>query len=778
MTKHCQTTNPPEEITLVPQELLQEEVEVRFDTYGVPHIRARTFPDLYFAQGYACARDRLWQLEFFRRIASGRLAEVLGAEYLEMDILFQRIGLTKVAQAMWAEMEPERQTWYLAYAAGVNHWIEAHADELPPEFRRLGIAPEPWQPWHSLLIGRALAWTLSSGAFQEKAIFSQLVLEVGPAKAADVCGGRPADPVTIVQWQAAARQEGDSFLRKASRALAGLSGALRPLRTAPARLGSNNWVVDGHKSATGRPILANDPHLTFPNPSIMHEVHLTCGDLNVIGGTAAGILDVIIGHNEHIAWGLTTCPYDVADLYLETIDPQDSSRYLFRGESLPFEKEELVIRCRTQDGIREERHTLRRTLHGPVLLDNIAGRCVSLKWTGFRPSHEAKTFQLAARARNLRQFKEALTYFRVGAQNFVYADVEGNIFWMAPCDLPIRNVLSLFPLDGASGQFEWQGFIPWDELPQSENPPEHFIATANNRPVDSSYPYYIGDRFDRGLRARRIRDRLTAQDKLTFEDMQSIQFDVYVLNGERWTPRILEAAQRRPDLCDEKLSQAVRLLRQWDYQAADDRVGCSIFHAWLKWMVMNLIGKQVSAEMRDRLCFMGRVPLDVLQRLFDGQTAHDWLGELGLSLDELILHSLAEALAELEELLGPDMTSWQWGRFHTLRVVHGLPDLSLGPFPADGSIDTVHNAVYPLLASGAPTEAGPALCTCVDVAPGMRRAENVIPGGQSGHPDSAHHQDQLDIWLQNRCRPMLFHPEDVAANTELVLRLRPSPKPA
>ena len=774
MTNPQNAEAPPIEEVAVPRELLEQETEVRIDVYGVPHIRARSFPDLYFAQGYVCARDRLWQLEFFRRLPSGRLAEVLGAEYLKMDILFRRLGLPKVAQAIWAETEPERRAWYLAYAAGVNHWVETHADDLPPEFGRLGIQPEPWEPWHSLLLGRALAWFLSSGSFEEKAIFSQLMLELGPAKAADVSGSAPADPVTIVHWQTAARQEGDSLLRKASRALASLTGALRPLHLAASRLGSNNWVVDGHKSATGRPILANDPHLTFPNPSMMHEVHLTCGDLNVIGGTTAGILDVIIGHNEHIAWGLTTCPYDVADLYLETIDPQDSSRYLFRGQSLPFEEEEMVVRCHTDSGVREERRTLRHTVHGPVLLDSIGGRCVSLKWTGFRPSQEEKTFQLAARARNLRQFKEALTHFRVGAQNFVYADVEGNIFWMAPCDLPIRRVPSLFPLDGASGDFEWQGFVPWDELPQSENPPEHFIATANNRPVDGSYPYYIGDRFDRGLRARRIRDRLTSQEKLTFEQMQDIQFDVYALNGERWTPRIVEAAQRRPDLCDEKLSQAVRLLEEWDYEAADDRVGCSIFHAWLKWMVMNLVGKQVSPQMRDRLCFMGRTPLAVLQRLFDGQSAHDWLGELGLSLDELILRSLAEAVVDLEEVLGPDMASWRWSRFHTILLVHPLPDLSLGPFPADGSIDTVHNAFYPLLGSGAPAEGGPALCMCVDVAPGMRRAENVIPGGQSGHPDSPHHQDQLDIWLQNRCRPMLFHPDDVDANTELILRLHPS----
>ncbi|MDP2950604.1 MAG: penicillin acylase family protein, partial [Chloroflexota bacterium] len=698
----------------------------------------------------------------------------LGSQNIGLDFFFQRLGLVKVAQAMWEGTEPERQAWYRAYAAGVNHHIEGHRDSLPPEFERLGIEPEPWEPQHSLMFWRAMSWFLSSGAFEEKAIFAQLMLEIGPTKAADVCGGEPADPITIVRQQEAAPEEGQTFLEKARDALEGLSLALRRLGISATRIGSNNWVIDGHKSTTGRPILANDPHLNYPNPSILHEVHLTCGDLNVIGATAAGYLDVAIGHNEHIAWGLTTCPYDVADLYLETIDPQDSSRYLFRGQSLPFETEEMVVRCRTEDGIREERRTLRHTVHGPVLLDNIAGRCVTLKWTGFQPSHEDKAFQLAARATNLTEFKEALRHIRVGAQNFVYADVQGNIFWMAPAAIPIRTITSLYPLDGASGNCEWQGFVPWDDLPRAENPPEHFIATANNRPVGPDYPYYIGDRFDRGLRARRIRDRLLAQDKLSFEDMQDIQFDVYVLNAERFKGHILDAAAERPDLCTGKVAEALTLVKTWDNQATVDSVGCTVFHAWLKWMVMNLIGKQVSQGLRERLCMLGRVPLAVLERLLAGKTNHDWLGEMGMSLSELILRSLADAVADLEEQLGPETSTWQWGRFHTLLVIHALGDFSLGPFPIDGSIDTVHNAVYPLLARTAPTEGGPAMCMCVDVEKGMWRADNVIPGGQSGHPHSPHHQDQLRLWLDNRCRPMLFDRRDIEANTELILRLRPA----
>jgi penicillin amidase len=434
----------------------------------------------------------------------------------------------------------------------------------------------------------------------------------------------------------------------------------------------------------------------------------------------------------------------------------------------------MVVLCRTEDGAHEEKRTLRRTVHGPVLLDNLGGRCVSLKWTGFRPTQDDKTFQLVSRAKNLEQFKEALSHFRVGAQNFVYADVEGNIFWMAPADIPIRNVTSLFPLDGASGNFEWEGFVPRDQLPHAENPPEHFIATANNRPVDSSYPYYIGDRFDRGLRARRIRDRLVEKKKLSFEDMQDIQFDVYVLNAERFKKLILDAAAEHPDLCDDRLREAVRLLEAWDNEARADSVGSTIFHAWMKWMVMNLVGKQVSQQTRERLCMLGRVPLAILERLISGKTQHDWLGELGLSRTELVLRSLTDALADLEQLLGLEMDSWDWGRFHTLKLIHAVKDLSLGPFPVDGSIDTVHNGVYPLLSEGAPMEGGPALCMCVDVEKGMRRAQNVIPGGQSGHHESPHYQDQLHTWLDNRCRPMLFDRRDVEANTEHILRLRPA----
>jgi penicillin amidase len=256
--------------------------------------------------------------------------------------------------------------------------------------------------------------------------------------------------------------------------------------------------------------------------------------------------------------------------------------------------------------------------------------------------------------------------------------------------------------------------------------------------------------------------------------MQDIQRDVYVLNAERYKGLITEAAAERPDLCDDRLLQVVRLIESWDNEARTDSVGCTVFHAWLKWMVMNLVGKQVSQEARDRLCMLGRIPLTILERLLSGKTQHDWLGELGLSRAELVLRSLADSLAELEEIFGPEMDSWEWGRFHTLKLIHALGDLSLGPFPVDGSMETVHNAVYPLLSKGAPMEGGPALCMCVDVKKGMQRAENVIPGGQSGHPDSPHHQDQLRIWLENRCRPMLFGRRDIEANTEHILRLRPA----
>lgn len=760
---------------------LFERVAVQYDIYGVPHITASNDYDLYFAQGYVTARDRLWQMEYNRRLVAGRLAEILGESFAEQDFEIRRLGLHRGAEATYQAMSDEMKKIVAVYAAGVNHYMNLNKDNLPREFKELAYAPEPWHPVDSLAIPMMMFWHLS-GSLDEELMLSKLVAELGSEKALELVSGQPADPVTHIVWKRAGASLPKDFGREGFKILSNLKDF--SMRGGSLRLiGSNNWVIDGEKSATGAPILANDPHLALLNPPIWYEVHLMGPGINVIGSTFPGTPGVILGHNEHIAWGVTNVGYDVCDLYAEALDPENKERYIFKGESIPFEKNTEKIRYKSGSSMKEFEQDILFTVHGPVVHteDNTV---YSLKWTGHEPSTEFKYLYLLNRATNVEEFREALSYYQLGAQNFIYADMDGNIFYQPTGKVPIRRGAPFLPLDGSSGDYEWEGYIPYEELPRALNPEEHFIATANARPVDSSYPYYIGYFFDVGYRTRRIKDLLATQEKLTFEDVRAIQADNYILAAERLKPQLMAAVQQSESNLPERTARAAKMVEEWDNRATIDSAACTIFNKWLERIALNTLRDDLSKELYDYWASNPDVILVLLLRSeSDEGLGHDWFDNANTELHEtkqhIIVRSLQDAVDELGLMLGYEMTDWTWGRVHATTLRHGLgkrrASYNNGPYPRAGSNDTVDNAGFPFFQRDFSSGSGPSLRMTVELTPGVERAVNTIPGGQSGDPGSPHYQDQLlNLWMKHEAHPMLFTREQIQKNLEHTLTLAPA----
>jgi penicillin amidase len=764
--------------------VLSGEVLIQYDVYGIPHITASSDADLFFAQGYVTAKDRLWQMEYTRKQVAGRLAEFLGESVLEQDFEIRRIGLYRSSVATYESLTDEMKKLAAAYAAGVNHFIETNKHNLPREFKNLGYIPEPWHPVDSIAIPRLMFWHLS-GSLEEELMLAELVDELEPEKALELVSNKPADPETHMRWKQAAALLPEDFGDGGFPILAGLK-EISNSRGARRAIGSNNWVIDGQKSANGIPILANDPHLALLNPPIWHEVHLMGPGINVIGSTFPGVAGIIIGHNEHIAWGVTNVGYDVCDLYLEKLDPDNEDRYFYKGISRPFRKVKEIFKCRSGGSMKETEREILYTLHGPVV-DERENEVISMRWTGHEPSMEFKYMYLLNRASNVDEFREALNYYQLGAQNFVYADIDGNIFYQPTGKVPVRNGAPYLPLDGSSGECEWESYIPYENLPRMLNPEEHFIATANARPVDGSYPYYIGYFFDIGYRVRRIKDLLTAKEKLTFEDVQAIQNDNYVLAAERLKPQLLAAIETEKHLLPERAHDAAKLVREWDNYSNTDSVGCTIFNKWLERIAFNTLRDDLSDTMFDYWASNPDIIVVLLSRSdTTGELKFDWFDNIKTQYHEkksqVVARSLQEAIERLSFSYGFDMQDWTWGKVHKVTLAHGLRKLDRrynnGPYPRKGCNDTVDNAGFPFFEKDFASGSGPSLRMTVQLSPGVERAENVIPGGQCGDPQSDHYQDQLlNFWLRNSAHPLLFSKEQIKNNLEETLMLVPARSP-
>jgi penicillin amidase len=758
---------------------------VRRDGRGVPYIEAANDEDLMFAQGYVTASDRLWQMDLLRRTARGELAEIFGQVALDEDKRHRTLGFAVVAEGSIAHLTPLAKSLLGAYARGVNTYI-ASCDEksLPIEFRLLKYRPREWRIADSIAVSKNFSEALStSWTFDvmrasliglPKARRELLLLDNSPLDVLLVGRDEPAEK--IVSTSPGEAQP--SSLSESAELMRALNAVEHTRRISLERVGlyaedlaaSNNWVISGKLTSSGKPLLANDPHLMPSAPSVWHMVHLTAPGVRVAGVVSPGLPGVIIGHNETIAWGTTNLGADTQDVYVEVFDPDQPRRYKTPAgwREAEVRREEIAVR-KSMTGIETETvtHEVTVTRHGPVVLKQ-GDRHYALRWTALDPTvMEWTGFHQINRARNWNEFCKALNQYTGAAQNFVYADVRGNIGYYAAGRIPIRkHGVGDLPHDGATDAGDWIGYIPFNRLPNVYNPPTGIIVTANNRVVGRSYPYYLTHDWSAPHRARRIFDLLRSKPKLTVDDCRSIQGDIYSISGRTFAKTIAGMGQSTAN--NEKWLATVRLFAAWDGRVTEGAAAPPLIAemraAFRRRVLTAALGPERATQYR-------HPNLDTaLDRLIVERPV-DWLPSEFRTYTELLQACHIDAMEALAKRIGPDAAQWTWGQYAPARLSHPLAaapliggQFKIAPFPVAGTRAAV----------GATPNVGAAVSMrfIADLSDWDNSRQN-IPLGISGDPSSQHWKDQLDEWRTVMPQPFPFTAKAVTKATKRTAILRP-----
>ena len=680
----------------------QSRATIARDAYGVPHIMAAKWEDAVFLQGYATAQDRMWQMDALRRLAAGELSEVAGKATLESDQESRRLRMRRIAEDAARKLLPADFAVLAAYARGVNYYLETNRGKYGLEFALLGYDPRPWSVVDCILAGLQMYKNLTTTWRDE---FQKLTLMSAPG----------ADRARVDRL----------FPSRSGR-------ELQP--------GSNAWAVSGSWTATGKPILANDPHLDFSIPAVWYQVHLQAPGMNVAGVSLPGVPCVIIGHNDRIAWGVTNLGYDVQDLYREQFNPQNG-QYLFRGavEQARLETETVAVK-----GEKPVQMKVWTTRHGPVTISE-GGAFYSLRWAAAEPGFDFPFFDLD-RARNWDEFTSAIARFPGPGQNFVYADVDGNIGYHATGKLPIRLAYDGdLPVDGSTGEFEWDGFIPFEQLPASYNPPSGLIVTANQNPFPADYPYRVHGEVSPEYRSGQILDRLKSRKGWKPADMIAVQKDVYS-PFSRFLALDLVAAFDRAKPNDQSLKNAADLLRKWDGQMDKDSPAA---------MIASLVYPELRKAIAERAA-PGKGAIysqEMSPAVVDGllrERPKDWFADW----DRVELKALADAIDQGGKRQGSNLPGWRWGKINELTIenpVEGkLPWIgryfNIGPVWMSGSSTTPKQTTRTL---------GPSMRFVADPSDWDQSLNNVTVG-QSGHILSSHYKDQWDTYYYAGSIPMQY----------------------
>jgi penicillin amidase len=740
------------------------EIHIERDADGVPLIAAQDDEDAAFGLGFVHAQDRLFQMELQRRYGTGRLAEIFGREALTTDRQMRVLGLYRAAEAEIPFLSASVRRGLEAYAAGVNAFLAMRRGALPPEFLLLRFAPEHWRPADSLVWGKLMAVRLG-GNYRGELLRAQMARTVPPADLAFLYPEYPKDAPTTLS---------DMLPIYRRLALGQLYDALPPV-VGPI-YASNNWVVDGRHSASGKPLLANDPHLEFGAPGFWYLARLRTPQHEIAGGTAAGSPFVLVGHNERIAWGLTTTTADVEDLFIEKVDPTDPGRYLTPQGAEPFlsRQETIFVRGEAPADV-----TIRTTRHGPVLSDLLPpgvadpGFVLALAATfTIAEDRSAEALWELNRAVDWPSFREALRNFVGPIQNIVYADVDGTIGFTAPGLVPIRRSgEGWMPAPGWTGEYDWAGFVPFAALPSAINPPSGYFASANNKIVPDTYPYFLGRDWDLPNRAERIEALLAASSIQTPASSADIQADTLSLMAQRLVPLMT-----RISAADKASDQAVLLLRRWDFHMDRDQVEPLLFTAWLREFSREILFDRLGDAVSNYWDLKPRVIEAVLTEHQDWCDNPRQPGNKGCA--SRLADSLRTALVQLSQTYGADITQWRWGRAHF--AVFANPVFSRIPLlrdwlgvsiPTSGGYDTLDRGPSTVRDDAHPfaQRFGAGLRIITDLeAP--NEANMMITPGQSGNPLSGHFADLLRRWRDFAW----LAPGRSAAAANLVLVLEPS----
>lgn len=798
-------------------------VDIYRDKMGIPHIYASTSHDLFFAQGYVHAQDRFWQMDTWRHIGSGTLSEMFSKGQVETDTFLRTLGWRQTAEQEYAQLDPELQGILDSYTAGVNAYLKDHdMTALSLEYAVLGLLSpdykiEPWTPVNSLTWGKAMAWDLR-GNMGEEIERAVLLKTLTPEQLAELYPAYPQDHPVIVNQigENVSKVEGSvsqvipglefsTFdFQSLAEKMALLDEVMGPAGT---EIGSNSWAVSGEHTTTGMPLLANDPHLGIQMPSIWYQAHLECKPVteecpfNVAGFTFAGVPGVVIGHNDRIAWGVTNVGPDVMDLYIERVNPENPNQYEVNGKWVDFETRVETIEVVGGESVEV---TVHLTRHGPVISETYgplknentnddpefvpfqeragvelpAQYVIAIKWTALPPSSLFPAILGFNRAQNWEDFREAAKHFHVPAQNLLYADVDGNIGYQMPGDIPMRaNGDGTLPVPGWTDEYEWTGYIPFEELPYTFNPPEGYIVTANNRCQPWDYPYLITRDWDYGFRAQRIVDMIEgASGKIGIAYFQSMQGDAFDANGPRYVPLLLQL-----DELSNGEAQAQNLLRDWDYQSRADSAAAAVFNAFWRHLLQNTFNDEMPEE---RYYPEGGSRWNEIMRQLDENNSW-WddktTADVKESRNEIIRKSFEQGVAELEEMFGKDPAQWNWGEMHTSTFRNGtlgesgVPPIEAlfnrGPFPTGGG-ESIVNATGWSIQDGYATTSLPSMRMIVDLG-NLNNSLTVHTTGQSGHAYHPHYADMAPLWANIEYYSMLWEESAVTAQAEGHLVLTP-----
>jgi penicillin amidase len=731
---------------------LKEPVEVLRDRWGVAHIYAQNQHDLFFAQGFVAAQDRLFQIDLWRRVAVGQTAEIFGEEGIEADRFARLVLYRGDTTPEWTSYAPDTQEIVTAFTDGINACIAQmeNDDKLPIEFQILGYKPGRWQPED--VLGRMSGIIMTSN-WQREVARAILISRVGVERAREVA---PTDPPREF-----APAPGVDLAAITPDIFKGYLAASRTLNFSPSMTESNNWVIDGSLSASGKPMLASDPHRALGLPSLRYMVHLHAPGWNAIGAGEPALPGIALGHNERIAWGITIVGTDQADLYVEETRPGDERQYKVGDAWQPMNiiRESIRVRGRTEPLELE----LRFTRHGPVIFqDEVRGTAIALKWAGSEPGGAAYLGGLSvARAKNRQEFLKALEACHVPCLNYVYADMDGEIGWVATALTPIRkNWDGLLPVPGAGGQYEWQGFLSVKDLPQSFNPPRRWLATANHNILPPGYPHQIAYEWSGPQRFQRIQSRLSERKKFTLDDFQSIQHDSKSIPG-----LALAELANNLDLPAE-MDPYRKLLTEWDGVLSREAKAGPLYAAWLQELLNAFFAESLPKDPRLERADL-RSTTVLVERLSRSPKGHT----------ELLRTTFAAAVGRVKELHGVDATKWSWGKVHTASFTHPVASLgpayeqafNLGPVERTGDGHTPNNTRHD---DNFKQVHGASYRHLFDLADWDRGLATNTPG-QSGQLGSPHYADLLPLWADGQYFPLAYSRKKVEQVTEHRLELKP-----
>lgn len=742
---------------------LHAPVTVYRDSFAIPHIYATDEHDLYMAAGYLLAEDRLWQMDMLRHVTEGRLAEIFGESYVDSDLLLRALRFREKSEKILALADPASIAALNAFSDGVNQFILENGNRLPPEFAILKYRPEKWEPFHSLNMIGYMAWDLKAG-------WSEILLSDIQRTVDSIRYKQLLPDLLRAQPTVYPLDNPGSFSSIMPELLLNSAGLQKI--GADVLDASNNWAVSGSKSITGAPILANDMHLGLSVPGIWYQMHQVVeGKLNVTGLMIPGAPVIICGHNDSVAWGMTNTYVDNMDFYEEKINPGDSFQYEYNGEWRNFEVRKEVIRI--SNGKQVEK-LLWFSHRGPVVstFKKMGEKVVTMHWVGDEMSNEFKSIYLLNRTNNWNEFTESLRTFTSISQNIVYADRNGNIGLYCAGGVPIRKRDIAFGiLPGHTDEYDWKGYIPFEELPFTYNPSIGYVASANNRTVPPDYPRHIGTWYALPHRYERITELLEAKDLLSIEDFKAIQLDQQSKFAEKYLPLIVNALSNRENMNAEEI-RSLEILKEWDYTMNSNSAAAIIFETTYLQFIRCTFADELGESLYGRLNGVTSISRTAIDQLVDSKVSV-WYDDVSTAnktenFDEIVGCAFTKAVADLKSKLGDNPDVWEWGKLHrlvlahplaTVKVLNGVFDLSRGPFPLGGSFHTVSPFGYD---SNKPFDAihGASHRHIFDLS-NWDNSFTVIPTGNSGIPASPHYCDQTTFYVNGKYHPDYFSKEKV-----------------